>query len=606
MRKFIVYSSFLIAAAVARTATAGGAATPTAYANDFDGYSLTPLTNSIISAIYDHGTWENNYDVGESSCGEFMPATGSNDAECLGVDGWRRRAGGALFSLLDPNKNGGYGWTNGAVLRITKKSTLGVLSVPLGTTVTNGKVRLYFDIFPGRKSVMGNYTEAFAMCFLSGGGMGTATYTGSTSRDTLWKGKAVCGAGYYMNGSANNEYNPGNVCYGAGTLKAIFSPSTAASMCYWHRFVVTADLDAKTYEFAAYNYGRKGESMDYDISALEPIASKSSLAFMTDAPASIDSLFIASQGHGDYNAYGPQTIDGVDYNFGKFPCFDNLRVCLVNADGSDGLELFSCDFTRSTRRTPCEAAALSAGVGTAGADGWVARGAANGTIVAVRNDGANNGNGGASAKVAALAGMNYGTGVVVRELDDVVNGFSTADFAADIRPPSRFSRQSAFAGVEFGGSGYFAGASGWRDAPRIFFGFAENSGEKSYGAYTNVTFAAGTQAGMSCAPSFLTAADTSHWYRFRAKADQGSGTVSVKVYDQGAAAPAADAADGFLVATIAGIALPAFPRGEISAVGLAANGVPGTYGGGADDPTAALIDNLRVTYAKASTFYILK
>ena len=131
MRKFIVYSSYIIAAAVARTAMAGGAATPTAYANDFDGYALAPLTNSIISATYDHGTWENNYGVGESSCGEFIPQTGSNGEECLGVDGWHRRAGGALFSLLDPNKNGGYGWTNGAVLRITKKSTLGVLAVPL-------------------------------------------------------------------------------------------------------------------------------------------------------------------------------------------------------------------------------------------------------------------------------------------------------------------------------------------------------------------------------------------------------------------------------------------------------------------------------------------
>ena len=594
MRKFIVYSSYIIAAAVARTAMAGGAATPTAYANDFDGYALAPLTNSIISATYDHGTWENNYGVGESSCGEFIPQTGSNGEECLGVDGWHRRAGGALFSLLDPNKNGGYGWTNGPVLRVTKKSNLGVAAVPLGTTVTNGKVRLYFDLFPGRKSVMGNYTEAFAMCFLSGGGMGTATYTGSTSRDTLWKGKAVCGAGYYVNGDANSEVNPGNVAYGAGTLKANYSPSTSAQMCYWHRFVVTADLDAKTYEFAAYKYGTIGQPLDFDISSLEPIAAKDGLPFMTDAPVSIDSVFIASQGHGDYNTGTSFGDTGLSY--GKFPCFDNLRVCLVAADGSDGLDLFRCDFTRSTRRTIADAAQLSAGIGIPGTDGWIARSPANGTARVVAN-------GGSPAKAAALAGMNNGTGVVVRELDAPATGFSSVDFGADIRPPSHFSRQGASAGVEFGASDYFAGADGWRDAPRIFFGFAESNSAKSFGAYTNIAFAAGTQTATALSSA---AVDPTHWYRFRAKADQGSGTVSVKVYDQGAAAPAADAADGTPVATISGLAFPSFPGGTISAVGLAANGVSGTYGGGADDPTAALIDNLCVAYATAATFYILK
>ncbi len=563
-------------------------------------YVPTPTTNSVSSVRYDHGTWENNYGVGESSCGEFLPATGSNGAECMGVDGWRRRAGGAGFSLLDPNKNGGYGWNNGAVLRVTKKSCLGVAAVPLGQTVTSGKVRLYFDIFPGRKSVMGSFTEAFAMCFLSGGGMGTATYTGSTSRDTIWKGKAVCGAGYYVNGSANNEYNPGNVVYGAGTLKANYSPSTAASMCYWHRYVVTADLDARTYEFAAYKYGRRGESMEYDISALEPIASKSSLAFMTDAPASIDSLFIASQGHGDYSAYGSQTIDGVDYNFGKFPCFDNLRVCLVNEDGSDGLDLFRCDFSDSVRTAIRATAPLKTGIGLEGADRWTARGTAYGSIN-VLADGAQN-------QTAVIAGSPDGAAFVVQPFGSMSKGAASAAFAADIRPPSFWSRSDGHSFVEVGGDAYSQGVSSpagdWRaTAPRLSFGFACDTSTKTYGRYESVKLAVATQSGMVLSDAVV---DTSHWYRFRVKAKLTQGACTVEVFDQGAVKPTASTADGTLVATFANVALPAFGEEGLTTFGIGGNGLPATYGGGVDDPTVALVDNLDADFAPSAFMLIVK
>ena len=563
-------------------------------------YALATTTNAISSAAYDHGTWENNYGVGESSCGEFLPATGSNGAECLGVDGWRRRAGGALFSLLNPNKNGGYGWNNGTMLRVTKKSNLGVAAVPIGTTVTNGKVRLYFDLFPGRKTVMGSFTEAFAMCFLSGGGMGTTTYTGSTSRDTMWKGKAVCGAGYYMNGSANSEYNPGNIAYGAGTLKANYSPSTAASMCTWHRYVVTADLDARTYEFAAYRYGRTGESMDYDISSLEPIASKSSLAFMTEAPTSIDSLFIASQGHGDYNTYGSQTIDGVDYNFGKFPCFDNLRVCLVNADGTDGLDLFRCDFEGSVRTAVRDAAPLKTGIGSEGADRWTARGTAYGSI-AVMNDGAQN-------NAAVLAGMNGGAGFIVQPFGSTSKGCASATFTADIRPPKYWSLSGGQAFVEVGGDAYCQGVStpdgNWRTtAPRLSFGFACGSSTKTYGRYESVKFAITT---LSSAGYSDAAVDPTHWYRFRVKADPLSGTCELKIFDQGISAPTASDADGTLVTTFSNVPLPDFGAQGMTTLGLGGSGIPATYGGGLDDPTAVLIDNLSVDFNDAGSLYIFR
>ena len=562
-------------------------------------YALVTATNAVSSATYSGGLWENNYGVSENSCGDFLPASGANGTVCLGEDGWIRRAGGALFSIINPNKNGGYGWTNGPVLRVTKQSTLGVLAAPLGQTVFSGKVRLYFDLFPGRKSVLGNYTEAYAMCFLSGGGMGTAAYTGSTSRDTIWKGKAICGAGYYCNGSKNQELNPGNICYGAGTLKASYSPTVAATMCYWHRYVVTADLDAKTYRMAVYRLGRTGQAIDSDISGLTPVAEVTT-GFMTDAPAGIDSLFIASQGHGNYSANGSQTINGVDYNFGKFPCFDNIRVCLVNADGTDGLELYRCDFSGSVRRFERAVAPLAAGMDHEGADRWTRRGAPYG-LALVQDDGAGN-------ATAVLGGMNGGAGYAVQPLGATSRNCASAKISADIRPPRFWSRVDGAVLVELGDDEYMQGvnspAGAWRGtAPRISVGFSCDTSTKTFGRYESVKAAAGTQSGLSLSD---VAVDPAHWYRFRVKAELAAGTFAVKVYDQGTAHPGADDADGALVASFANLSMPSLGPLGLTTFGLGGSGIPATFGGGVTDPTAALVDNLAAEFIAAGSLYIFR
>lgn len=546
-------------------------------------YAVSPATNAVASAMYGHGSWTNDYGVSETTAGLLVPESGTANAPCEGWDGWRRRAGGAGFSLLNPNKNGGYGWNNKTVLRVTKKNTLGVLSVPLGTTVTSGKVRLYFDLMPGRKSVLGDYNEAFAMCFLSGNGMGVAPYTGSTSRDTIWKGSAVCGAGYYVNGSAGQELNPGNVVYGAGTLKANYSPTTSAMMCNWHRYVVTADLDARSYQFAAYRYGTTGQPAEYDISALEPLAASSSLAFMTDAPASIDSLFIASQGHGAYNT--GTLYSGTDLMYGKFPLFDNIRVCLVNADGSDGLELFRCDFDGGVRQTVRTAAALDSGVDRTGSDRWIERGAPYGSIAVLRD---------ASDGTVVLSGMNDGPGFAVQPFGATTKNATSATFAADVRPPSCWSVSGGYALVEVGGDEYFQGVSSpagaWRvTAPRLSFGFADNGSGLSFGRSAAVKIAAGTQAGLALSAA---AVDTTHWYRFRVRTRPAQGSCDVDVFDQGSAKPSAADADGALVAAFANVALPAFGANGMTTFGLGGSGISATLGGGLDDPTVALVDNL--------------
>ena len=542
-------------------------------------YALSNTTNVINSATYDHGSSTYNYNVNEVSAGLLVPESGTAGSKCEGWDGWRRRAGSAGFSLLDPNKDGGgYGWNNGAILRVTKQNEHGVLAVPLGQTIRSGKVRLYFDLMPGRKSVMGDYTEAYAMCYLSGGGMGESTFVNTTTRSTMWGAKAVCGAGYYVYDDKNFEVNPGNIVYGAGELKGTPSPKAAASMCTWHRYVITADLDSKKYEFKAYQYGIVGQPMDYDISSLTPISEASSLNFMTDAPAEIDSLFIASQGHGNYNS--SQTWNGNNnLGYGKFPCFDNIRVCRVNDDGSDGLEIYRCDFEGSVRRTVCDAARISGDSGRAGADGWMTRGQTHSSMKVCEFS--------AGDQVAVIDGLYNLERFAVQETGEKSTKGSICNVVADIRPADAWASANSYALIEIGGDDYFQGNSGWRSASRICFGFSGDA-EKTVGLYKAVKFAVGTELGRTLSD---VAVNPSHWYRFCVKADIPAKKFSVYVYDQGETKPVVASQNGSLVAMFTGLSMS---LDSASALGIAAKGVVSRFGGGTDDPSVIMVDNLAV------------
>ena len=181
-------------------------------------------------------------------------------------------------------------------------------------------------------------------------------------------------------------------------------------------------------------------------------------------------------------------------------------------------------------------------------------------------------------------------------------------FVADIRPPSFWSRYDGQAFVDVGGDAYFQGVSSpagdWRaTAPRLSFGFACDTSTKTYGRYESVKLAVATQSGTTLANIVVA---PSHWYRFRVKAKLAQGACTVEVFDQGTAKPTASTADGTLVATFANVALPAFGEEGLTTFGIGGNGLPATYGGGVDDPTVALVDNLAVSFAEQGTFFIVK
>ena len=199
--------------------------------------------------------------------------------------------------------------------------------------------------------------------------------------------------------------------------------------------------------------------------------------------------------------------------------------------------------------------------------------------------------------------MNAGGGYAVQPLGDISKGTASAKFSADIRPSRSWSHANGVVLVELGGDDYFQGvnspAGAWRaTAPRVSVGFACGAAEKTFGRYESLAFAAGTQAGLSLSDA---AVDPTHWYRFRVRANTASGTFSVRVCDQGTAHPAATDADGPLVAAFADIPLPSFGPLGLTTLGLGGAGIPATLGGGPDDPTAALVDNLSADFIGGGT-----
>ena len=169
-----------------------------------------------------------------------------------------------------------------------------------------------------------------------------------------------------------------------------------------------------------------------------------------------------------------------------------------------------------------------------------------------------------------------------------------------------------FAYVEIGGDAYAQGvyrpvsSSSWRVEPRIGFGFSVGAGYNDVKQYTNVVLTVQTVAAKGAEATSTTsdfAIDTSHWYRFRVKArpSDANPTFTVKVYDQGAAKPAANSADGTPVATFNDLDLPGFGENGMTTFGLAGAGFAGAFGGGIDDPYVALIDNLSASVSKSLT-----
>ena len=448
-------------------------------------YSPVPTTNVVQSSFYDRWQGSSDYGVSESGARRLVP----DGAPYVGQDGWRRIAGDAYFTLVDPNKkNEGYGWANASVLRATGSGKTGMVAVPLGTTVSSGKVRLYCDILMGALTNSTDVTrDISAAAFLAGNGaFANAWYDAAAIRATdiaaALRGKGVCGAGTCFPGMEEGAYqtNTWIYCFDGSSYSSQDSggdEGVSFNCGKWNRFIVTLDLDAGTYDLAIYDLGYVGQQIDYDHNAGTQLVVTNGIPLAAAAIRNVDSVVLFSDGQAKYNG-GTDAFNGK--SLGRFPLFDNVRVCLVDSDGADGTELYSCNFEYGYRLSVKNAVPLAGPSDREGVDRWLRRGNNYGTIDAVDAGGGDN--------VVVLDGLGYvkdgssgftRTGYAVQPFGATTKGFGTVDFAADIRPPECFVRdKDCFAYVEVGGDAYAQGVyrptskSNWRYEPRIGLGFS--------------------------------------------------------------------------------------------------------------------------------------
>ena len=592
-------------------------------------YALTSTTNTIQSSFYRRAFKDGVTVVNESGSARLVPNYVSG-GPYIGRDGWRRLDGSLYFTLVDPNETAaGYGWGNATVLRATSsenngtaRTARGAIAAPLGTPLTTGKVRLYFDIFaPAKWYAPSDLKQNYCGVYL--GSAAEAAPTESTDINTLLVGKGAFGGGIFTDtGSTGGNSQTYKWIYTATSQfmggQKRDSPGNP-TYCNWYRFQATADLVTRRYDIEAYLIGATGLVMSATSMLTEDKLRFSKLdnAFHGNAPATIDTVFIALQSAAKYNKEGER----YDHTYGCYPLFDNIRVCHVNDDGTDGEEIYSCNFEYGYRTLVRDAAALATATDREGADLWIRRDIANGFMNIIDAGGGDG--------VVSMTGVGVTdndpknrTMFAVQPFGSASKNCASVDLAADIRPPACFSAEdsnytvsSGYAYVEVGGDNYYQGVyrpasdNNWRSEPRIGFGFTAISGKDACSQFTNVVISVQTRTSSETSTRNSTAAiDKSHWYRFRVKAAPTSagGTFTVKVYDQGATKPAANAADGTLVETFSDLALPAFGGQGMTTFGLAASNFTGTRGGGIDDPNVALVDNLSATFNPAAFVLILR
>ena len=493
-----------------------------------------------------------------------LGAAHRNETAPNGTDGWRRLnvdGNGDLHVVKGDSADAG-----GVMLRASKGYNFVIGANSFGQKVTSGKVRFSGDIRAPDKWIWYNLAG-----FIVGG---DSFYSAAT--DNVWTSPA-CVAG--LGGNNNTELRPYYMdASGNGVI-----PAGTCTWTTWYRVIITADIDAKTFDYVLYKYGANSPSPDWVPTQSDLVYEATGCAFRsTFADDGISSFAVYSYGH--------NTINLPDSNV----YFDNIRVW-KDAGTANEKEIYRNLFSERTvwLETPSSRGVILTNTFNAdnGQDHWIRRNNAGGDgecyITSTGNPcvaaSAYNG----TVRAVQSLGYHYRQNTVYAQVD--------------IRPPAKWvwtaGRQT---NIEFGDDEYRQGnyysGNPYTGAIAFTAGFTAATGASdATGAYTNVCLFAGRGDGSGGIVQQTIAAtiDTSHWYRFKFKASKGEGKWALDIYDQGAMHPAADSADGTLVASLANLAFVKVPDGGLSAVGIYSSG---NRNGASEpeDPGLALFDNIKV------------
>ena len=489
----------------------------------------------------------------------------------LGMDNWIRIGGaGSSFAVIDSGTNGKN------ELRVYKKGT-GTVAQKLGEEITSGKVRISGDVRLPTKWNVTTDTDARVCLVLGSPDFWSLTDPGGSTGRTAGYGAIV--------GESKDEFCPAYIPPNGGSLVSTKDTSVACTGKNWYRMVVTADLDAKTYDYELYEIGQYAGPIDRTDVPSTPVYAANNIPFRNN----ISSI-------GAFGLYTNRA--GTDWD--NYILWDNFQVWKDwDSSTGTGTLVYANDFNTRTRYLTREKTELVHGVNTGvGVDCWEQ---------VNRRDGIAWIAGGAN-RFLSLKAPNAASLYMTQPLPFEVPCGQRVAFRVDVRPPRWWVLESGNLNIYLGGDwmGQHATAQNERlpfNDSVMMFGLYPDAA--SLGRYTNCLFR--VQSGNTFPTIKYEAMKTDHWYRLEGTTLSGSDSWKFRAYDMGATHPEIDAPAGPLVASRDGLARRSSgATSGISSICISTGGMSSLDPWDLYDRGRVLVDNIVVTAIPAGACIIVR
>ena len=518
------------------------------------------VTNSVGSPIYAQ-------DV------KIIPPEVKNgkDIEPVGVDGWRRLVPKDYASKSDMKIYA----DNNLCLRVSQDTvSYAGAAHPIGTTLRSGKVRMQVDMrVPSEWKKDGSHNADAAIWV-------------SLGNDRLYNGvKIDCHNGRFAHVGIHSLTN--NPRYLQGST-GISGPTNTIKMATWYRVCITADMNAKTYDYTLYEQGSSHPNAD------DPNGTEVFSVTNVQRTRNIDEITC-------FALWGYLAI----------AYFDNVLIWHTPTGGTTETLLYRNVFqTRATYHQDKREGLLcgTLALNPEGQDFWrniypyeSARitDDADPALTFVGND---------NTYYAQEIGQTVADGELVAQVD--------------IRPPRGWRAEDGSVYLRLGSDIFYQGnVVSSKPTQNFLNSVASGVGFKNIGSarevnngvnglYTNVTVVAysgnGTGGGSMVEPTSGGRIDPSHWYRFVVTAKMKNSRYDVAVYDMGTAHPTlATPTPADPVKTFANIQFRYDNEtlGGVSCVSVSSiRALYSTY----DDSTNAYVDNIRIAYRPSGMMLIVR
>ena len=544
-------------------------------------FTYTPPTGTMEYAYTGFTVNKYNDVVGATNCVLTAPIVGRKNgqkvAQPYGLDGWRRMNCDGLsdFSIVNPSGNGG-----NRLMVSGPNATFGIVSQPIGDTITTGDVKLSFDFRPPSNWY---HSSRLLYAMLAGD-----DYLNSGDDNT----QSTCYAAR-LGVNATSQTAMTFASRAAGD----FHYGNAATGLHYYRGIMTVHLDAnpRTVDLAIYDMGTSSRDGSYEVPTdQQPVYERSGETIYNNA--SFKNITCVA-----FYVSGVAGREGGKFTGDNVAFLDNIKVWKKASSVTDWTKVYYNDFTTRVRyQLPAPYPFLVPDIGRFGVDGWVKRhNALNPLLITPDENPALYGNAVSYSSSRLTSDGSY-TWAMQQLGTSVRKGKVTMQ--VDMRPPRTWTEKNYVASVVLGNDLYYQGVQ-QESHPNYFlkeyqvrFGFAQSgTTANTNGRYPTTKLFYRPSSGNTLLNASV---DPTHWYRFVVESDVTSGKYDLAVYDLGTAHPTfATATPAATLAEVKDIGYcNALEAGEgLSTLGVTVQGVREERPWETDDPGLVLIDNIRIT-----------